>query len=94
MNERKIRMEPTEKSKGVDELIDDMFDVDRKGIIEANQCAFCKKEVTDFRDEISIREYRISGMCQACQDEVFGTEYQIGIRSIYRRLKAQLATKL
>jgi hypothetical protein len=26
-----------------------------------------------FRDESSAREYRISGMCQACQDSVFGT---------------------
>mgnify|MGYP001159308508 FL=1 len=25
-----------------------------------------------FRDELSAREYYISGMCQACQDSVFG----------------------
>jgi hypothetical protein len=30
------------------------------------------KEVFIFRDELSAREYRISGMCQACQDGVFG----------------------
>ena len=27
-----------------------------------------------FRDELSAREYYISGMCQACQDSVFGGE--------------------
>ena len=27
--------------------------------------------VTDFRDELSAREFRISGFCQACQDDVF-----------------------
>ena len=26
-----------------------------------------------FRDELSAREYYISGMCQHCQDSVFGT---------------------
>ena len=25
-----------------------------------------------FRDEDSAREYKISGMCQACQDSIFG----------------------
>ena len=25
-----------------------------------------------FRDEISAKEYGISGMCQSCQDSVFG----------------------
>lgn len=27
-----------------------------------------------FRTELSAREYRISGMCQACQDSVFGAD--------------------
>ena len=25
----------------------------------------------DFKNELSIKEYRISGMCQGCQDRVF-----------------------
>ena len=28
----------------------------------------------DFRDDLSRKEYGISGMCQACQDRVYGTE--------------------
>lgn len=37
-------------------------------------CPFCNKEVSEdeFRDELSLKEYRISGLCQKCQDEVFG----------------------
>ena len=29
---------------------------------------------TPFRDALSAREYQIGGMCQSCQDSVFGTE--------------------
>jgi len=36
-----------------------------------NQCVCCGKSATEFRDEISKREYQISTLCQACQDEVF-----------------------
>jgi hypothetical protein len=25
----------------------------------------------DFRDDLSVREFHISGMCQKCQDSVF-----------------------
>ncbi len=38
-------------------------------------CVFCKVDVnpeTDFNDEISLREWNISHICQKCQDEVFG----------------------
>ena len=36
----------------------------------------CNKKVfiDEFKDEISLREYGISGLCQLCQDEVFMTE--------------------
>tara|TARA_R110000765_G_scaffold8465_6_gene27315 strand:- start:3583 stop:3762 length:180 start_codon:yes stop_codon:yes gene_type:complete len=35
-------------------------------------CPFCKKEITAFRDELSKREFTISGLCQKCQDDMFG----------------------
>jgi len=37
-------------------------------------CVTCDNKITDnsFKDEISIKEYSISGMCQECQDGVFG----------------------
>ena len=47
-------------------------EVDR---VKENKCPLCSKKIDtkiEFRDELSIREYRISGLCQKCQDEVFG----------------------
>ena len=42
--------------------------------VENNKCPFCKKEInlSDFKDNLSIKEYHISGLCQKCQDEIFG----------------------
>lgn len=34
-------------------------------------CPTCGKAIGAFVDDISRREYLISGMCQECQDEVF-----------------------
>lgn len=37
-------------------------------------CPFCKTAITgrdDFRDDLSWKEYRISHLCQKCQDETF-----------------------
>jgi len=42
---------------------------------DGSQCAICKsKKVnrTDFRDDLSWREFQISKMCQECQDKTFG----------------------
>jgi len=39
-------------------------------------CPFCNKEVSpdDFRNEISKKEFKISGICQKCQDDFFGRD--------------------
>jgi len=34
-------------------------------------CPYCGKLITDFKDELSLKEFQISGLCQICQDEVF-----------------------
>ena len=31
----------------------------------------CSEIEHSFRDELSLKEYKISGMCQDCQDEIF-----------------------
>ena len=38
------------------------------------KCPFCGKKVTEdeLRNELSKREFEISGLCQKCQDEVYG----------------------
>jgi len=39
--------------------------------IRSHVCAFCGDEITGFKDELSRKEYLISGTCQKCQDQVF-----------------------
>lgn len=42
--------------------------------VEEGLCPFCRNPVNfeDFRDDLSRREFKISGLCQKCQDEFFG----------------------
>ena len=42
--------------------------------VEQGDCPFCGCKVNkdEFRDELSRKEFEISGLCQACQDVVFG----------------------
>ena len=52
-------------------MLSEMLDRKAQG-----RCPFCGKEVkeTDFRNEISKKEFKISGLCQSCQDEVYGVD--------------------
>lgn len=34
-------------------------------------CSMCGGPIGTFRDELSEKEYHISGMCQKCQDDIF-----------------------
>jgi hypothetical protein len=40
--------------------------------VENKVCPVCKQKIGEFRDSLSRKEYEISGLCQKCQDEVFG----------------------
>lgn len=42
-------------------------------LIKQSICPFCVEpvELFEFRDETSRLEHLISGLCQACQDEIF-----------------------
>ena len=42
--------------------------------IECGFCPSCSKPIVmaEFRDALSKKEFSMSGLCQACQDEVFG----------------------
>lgn len=35
-------------------------------------CLFCNKQIKGFKDELSKKEYQLSGLCQECQDRIFG----------------------
>lgn len=43
-------------------------------LYEQNKCPFCTTDISmdDFKDDLSRKEYSISGLCQKCQDEMFG----------------------
>jgi len=43
--------------------------------VKKGKCPFCGKKVSsaDLDDDLSRREFEISGMCQECQDRMFGT---------------------
>lgn len=59
--------------------MDEMFNMDwlmgklndKKQAIRDEVCNLCGEPVLSFKDEISKREYGISGMCQNCMDDVF-----------------------
>lgn len=40
---------------------------------ENGQCPICEEKIKEnsFKDELSIKEFKISGMCQSCQDRFF-----------------------
>lgn len=42
--------------------------------VERGECPLCKHKVdeTEFKDDVSLREFNISGLCQSCQDDIFG----------------------
>ena len=69
-------MKPSNKSEGMEQDIKRMFGHDRRACIEANVCVpapvGCGGPATEFNDELSRKEYSISGLCQNCQDSVFG----------------------
>ena len=46
--------------------------VSRVGAVAESSCASCLCKVGEFKDAISEKEYTISGLCQSCQDRIFG----------------------
>ena len=60
---------------GVDALASALFGGRTRTEAHANGvCVECGKPAKVFKDDISAREYRISGLCQECQDDFFGSE--------------------
>jgi endogenous inhibitor of DNA gyrase (YacG/DUF329 family) len=50
----------------IGKIFPDMLEEINKG-----NCPTCGEEVGLFKDNLSEREFAISGMCQRCQDKVF-----------------------
>jgi len=71
---------PSEKSEAMEQSIKEIFGHDRRELIQNDCCVpppiGCGREgiAEEFRNEISRREYTISGLCQKCQDSIFGED--------------------
>ena len=65
---------PTVKAPALESAISAITGVDRREAITSKTCTCCGSAVTldSFKDELSLKEFHISGMCQTCQDSVFG----------------------
>ena len=58
----------------LDNLANRVGDRTGSGVRVKGKCATCPREFdpeTEFKDELSKREYRITGTCQRCQDRLF-----------------------
>ena len=71
---REYQTKATFKSDEVEGLLKALTGKDRIATIERNECMLCDGRAEQFRDELSFKEYQISGYCQPCQDEIFGTD--------------------
>lgn len=45
-------------------------------LVQQKICPVCQEKIDEngFRNKISKKEYTISGLCQKCQDSVFGID--------------------
>ena len=70
-------LSPTDKSPYMEHIFKKTFGISREQSILDEMCVpapiGCGKPVTKFTDEISAKEYCISGLCQECQDKLFDT---------------------
>jgi|TARA_R110002110_G_scaffold209868_1_gene422267 hypothetical protein len=71
--EQEWRPLPSPKSKEADSTILALTGFDRRESITSKVCVFCATPVTldSFKDELGLKEYHVSGICQDCQDKVF-----------------------
>ena len=64
-------IEATPKAYGIDAVLGALTGKDRVETVAESRCVTCKAPDMRFRDDLSRKEYTISGMCQKCQDVVF-----------------------
>jgi hypothetical protein len=70
-------VKPTNKSEQLEAAIMELMEIDRLMIIALGECMVCdatgiRRE--SFTSEVSAKEYTIGGLCQTCQNDVFGDQ--------------------
>ena len=58
----------------VDGVAKKFFGQTRTQALDTHTCISCHKSATKFKDEKSATEWRITGLCQECQDDLFFEE--------------------
>jgi hypothetical protein len=66
------RKNMNEDVKKLDERPADHLTEGRREALHSDTCVSCGHMATAFKNEISRKEYGISGLCQLCQDKVWG----------------------
>ena len=71
-------MKPSTKEFAIEAELANLFGFYRGVHIAVDECVpepiGCGGPATEFEDEVSRKEYSISGLCQKCQNKVFGDE--------------------
>ena len=74
---------PAPKSPVIESMLEqqsqELYGRSRKASIENDVCLVCGRKELVFKNELSRKEYTISGMCQKCQDDIFGGPLNCGI---------------
>lgn len=66
--------QPTNKSPQINQFLSSITGKDRVQTITEDRCTTCNDPDMNFRTNLDRKEYTISGMCQKCQDAIFGKE--------------------
>jgi hypothetical protein len=72
MTKQPMSEKTPELRQAIDAIMEPILGNKPSDMIAQARCPCCTAYLTPFRDKLSKREYEISGMCQACQDKVFG----------------------
>ena len=64
-------MKTAEMENFLDDMTKELFGRGRKVAMDNQLCVICGSDANHFTDDLSRKEYGISGMYQTCQDKTF-----------------------
>ena len=70
-------MKPTNKAEQLEAAIMEVMGKDRRMTIALGECMVCDATGVSresFTSEVSAKEYMIGGLCQTCQNDVYGDQ--------------------
>lgn len=92
MEEEPGKQLPVPNTEGIQHRPADMIFPGRREAIQGHTCMICKGKVEGFKDELSQKEYLISGLCQECQDKIFKEPEDIPNDSRAEKCKERMET--